>query len=95
MEEPKLAHRILAAVKQAELAFEKESKTGAEGNLRSKEEKIVIAIQQTLASELGLAELRRALSELTMNLESATPFQRADIRAAAARALKVMASLRS
>jgi hypothetical protein len=95
MEEPRLAHRILAAVKHAENAFEAGAHGDAEETQRAKEAKMIAAIQQTLASELGLAELRRSLSELTMNLESATPFQRADIRAAAARALKVMASLRS
>jgi|GEM_PF-6310389 hypothetical protein len=51
-------------------------------------------IRRELESDLGLTELKAAVAELTQHLETEPADTRADLRAAAARTLRVLAALR-
>lgn len=93
MSDTLLAERILTAIEATTAEVDAEAASSAAFQ-DAKRERLCAAIEQTLAADLGLAELKRAVAQLTQNLETASPFERAEVRAAAARALRVLAALR-
>jgi hypothetical protein len=52
------------------------------------------AIEKVLVEDLGLTELKESVAELTRHLETEPADIRADLRAAAARTLRILAALR-
>lgn len=53
-----------------------------------------VAIEKLLVEDLGLTELKKSVAELTRHLETEPADLRADLRAAAARTLRILAALR-
>ena len=84
MAEETLAGRILKAVDAVGAGID---------DATERDRRCCDAINLELRKELGVYELQAALAEITRNLDSASPFQRADMRAAAAKVLRALTKI--
>ena len=83
-----LPDRILSAIDVAE------SQSPFEPDPTVKRHRSRDAIEKLLVEDLGLTELKKSVAELTRHLETEPADIRADLRAAAARTLRILAALR-